>query len=95
MPARKRPALSPGEHAALTAGLRALGEYERRAMLDKYVAIADAYDAGMTVEAIGAIFGKTGTTAQRWKNAGCEERRRRASGGQRPMSSDPDVSVSR
>jgi len=78
MSRRKLPAMSTGERAALVAGLRALAEHERRATLDKYVMVANAYDAGMTVLEIATLFDVSGNTAHRWKDAGTLERERRA-----------------
>lgn len=79
MPNRARPRLSPGERAAFEAALQTLAEYQRRATLDKYVKISEAYDAGMTTRQIGAVFDVTSDTATRWKDMGEEERIRRGS----------------
>jgi len=77
MPYRQRPSLSQAQRAGLEAELRMLGEQQRRATLDKYVKVSEAYDAGMSLRKIGEIFGVTGNAAFHWKTAGEEERKRR------------------
>jgi hypothetical protein len=71
------PKLSPERRRVIEAELLFHQQLEERAALDKYVRVSFAYDSGMTVREIGAVFGVTSGTASRWKDWGEQERARR------------------
>jgi transposase len=77
VPRRAMPSLSPEMRAILERDLAAAGERERQAALDKYVLVAAAYEAGMTVRDIAAVYDASSATATRWKQLGVKERARR------------------
>lgn len=77
MPRRAMPDLPPERREAIAAELRFHAQLEERAKLDKYVRVSFAFDAGMTVRDIGAVFGISSATATHWKAWGEQERARR------------------
>lgn len=82
MPARSRPPLTTAAKRKLVMELAMLGELKEQAVLDIYVHVSRAYDAGMTVREIADVYGVTPTTATRWKDAGERERERRRRGSE-------------
>jgi transposase len=64
----------------LVGELRLYAELEEQATLDKYVHVALANAAGMSLRAIAEVYDVSRDTAQRWKDAGERERERRRSG---------------
>lgn len=70
--------MHPARRASLIAALKAHAEVEEQARLDKYVQVAEASAAGMTVREIAEVFGIGSGTATRWKAAGESEQERRS-----------------
>lgn len=75
MPAR-RTALSGDRRQALAAELRLFGAMEARAAMDKYVHIAMASEAGMSLRDIAEVYDVSAETARSWKAKGEAERER-------------------
>jgi hypothetical protein len=79
MPRRAMPDLPPERRQAIVDELRFHAQLEERARLDKYVRVSFAYDAGMTVRDLAAVFGISSGQATQWKAWGEQERTRRRS----------------
>lgn len=77
MPRRAMPDLPPDRRQAIVDELRFHAQLEERAKLDKYVRVSFAYDSGMTVRDLAAVFGVSSATATQWKAWGEQERARR------------------
>jgi hypothetical protein len=71
------PDLPPERRRAIEDELRFHQQLEERARLDKYVRVSFAYDAGMTVRNLAAVFGISSGQATQWKAWGEQERERR------------------
>ncbi|MGN6126740.1 MAG: helix-turn-helix domain-containing protein [Humibacter sp.] len=71
------PDLPPERRQAIADELRFHAQLEERAKLDKYVRASFAYDAGMTVRDLAAVFGISSAQAAQWKDWGEQERERR------------------
>lgn len=72
--------LTPERREALRAELRLFEQLEQRATMDKYVHVAMANAAGMTLREIAEVYDISPDTAQRWKDAGERERERHRGG---------------
>lgn len=83
MPPRPKILLTAERRAALAAELTMYGQREERARLDKYVHVSRAFDAGMTLRDIAAVYCVSSGSIATWKELGEKERDRRRSG-------DPD-----
>lgn len=91
MPARTRPPLTAAARRKLVMELEMYGELEAQATLDKYVHVSRAYDAGMTVTELSAVYGIAPDTARRWKDMGERERdKRRREGPHGPGEREQD-----
>jgi hypothetical protein len=77
MPRRDKPDLPPARRSALEAELIIFGELEEKAFLEKCVRVFFAYEIGMTVREIAAVYGVGVATVARWKELGERERARR------------------
>lgn len=77
---RRRTDLTDERRQALVAELRLFGSMEERAAMDKYVHIAMASEAGMSLRDIAEVYAVSQETARTWKAKGEQERARRRGG---------------